>query len=222
MQHQPAALGQGAGSALLTHLGFTAVSRDQHGTVTSATPTQVPGYIMTRFADKYGRAVAFAFAGTPPESVSDGALTFLDVKHMRASANYLLLDSGLVYPTFYSLLYVDLRRAMAKAAVKARKAGLGVWASDVTRVGFELISRKQLQDDLVILPKIFRRLIDYLGLDETGGASLAGFAHYLDTRDDRLFTVPDGHSTEFATLATVTGQHLALTRDPEDIIFIEG
>src|SRR4051794_13360749 len=60
---QPADLGDGSATALLDLLGFRNVVRDDRGYVTSATPEQTPGYILTRFADKYGRAVATAFPG---------------------------------------------------------------------------------------------------------------------------------------------------------------
>ena len=216
--HQQGELGNAAAKKLLDYLGFKNVRRNNRGLVSSAKPDEVPGYIMTRFADKYGRAVSFAFKGEAPED--DGELVFLDVDRMRKSANHTMLESGLAYPTFYSLLYVDLRKAMAEAANKARAAEKGVWRHDQTTTGFDVTGRDQLSE-LVILPKIFRRLVDYLNLDETGGTTLDGFAHYLDTRNDRLFTVPDGHATELATLVKVEGQHVQLTVPPERIVFIE-
>lgn len=220
MWHQPAELGTAAADGLLTHLGFKKVRRDEDGTVTSSAPDQVPGHILTRFADKYGRAVAFAFRGQRSGRTPDGGQVRLEPKGLRTSANYTLLADGLVYPTFYSKLYVDLRQTMADAAAAARAAGKGVWADDAT-TGFRLKSRKQLADELVILPKLFRRLVDYLGLDEDGGVSLAGFDGYLDTRDDRLFTVPEGHATELATLVEVRRQTVTLTVEPERIVFQE-
>jgi endonuclease YncB( thermonuclease family) len=220
--HQPAALGAAAADRLVAVLGFTKVARDEDGTVTASTPAKVAGHILTRFADKYGRAVAFAFPGQRPGRAADGSLVHLDVKALRTSANFRLAADGLAYPTFYSLLYPDLREALAAAAGAARSSGSGVWADDVTNTGFKLAKRAQLEDSLVLLPKLFRRLADYLALDETGGASLAGFAHYLDTRDDRLFTVPDGHATELATLVEVKRQNVKLTVEPERIVFIEG
>jgi hypothetical protein len=126
-----------------------------------------------------------------------------------------------VYPTFYSLLYPDLRAAMADAAVAARKESAGVWARDVTNTGLTLRSRDQLRDEVVLLPKLFRRLADYLALDDMGGVSLAGFSDYLDIRDDRLFTVPDGHATELHTLVEVRRQTVRLTVEPERIVFRE-
>ncbi|WP_246257574.1 nuclease [Amycolatopsis anabasis] len=221
MWRQPVDLANAAADGLLKHLGFKSVERDEDGTVTKATPPKVPGHILTRFADKYGRPVAFAFAGQRPGRSADGSRIRLDVKGMQASANYVLLRDGLVYPTFYSLLYVDLRQSMAEAATAAREAGKGVWEHDATLPGFRLSSRKQLQDEVVLLPKLFRRLVDYLSIDESGGVSLGGFADYLDTRNDRLFTTPDGHATELETLVEVRRQTLKLTVEPERIVFIE-
>src|SRR3954468_20196146 len=155
---QPADLGDGAASALLDLLGFANVVRDERGYVTSATPEQTPGYILTRFADKYGRAVATAFPGGRRGRAVDGSSVYLDVDELHRSVNYQLLATGWVYPTFYSKLYVDLREDLAAAAVAACTNGTGVWADDATLGGFRLQSRTQLTEELVILPKLFRRL----------------------------------------------------------------
>ncbi len=221
MWHQPPEFADAAAAGLLQGLGFKTVERDDRGRVTSATPIKVPGHILTRFADKYGRAVAFAFPGQRPGRSADLSQVHLDVKTLKNSANYRQVADGLAYPTFYSLLFPDLRDALAEAAGKARKDRLGLWPRDVTNSGFKLSSRRQLSDELVILPKLFRRLVDYLALDESGGVSLTVFSAFLDSRDDRLFTVPDGHATEFETLVSVKRQTVNLTIEPERIVFIE-
>jgi hypothetical protein len=242
---QQHALALAAGDALLTRLGFSGVQRADDGTVTAATPDTTPGDIHTTFADTYGRAVSFAYAGDrpdgdgqqaaarPPDADSDeqeatgqvavGGLptVHLDVPELTRSANYQLLSAGLVYPTFYSKLYVDLREALAKEADRARAAHEGLWAQDVTHHGFDLLSRDQLENELVILPKLFRRLAEFLSLDETGSVSLTGFRAFLAQHDDRLFTVPAGQSTGFDTLVHVRGRHVRLTVAPEHIVFIE-
>src|SRR4051794_1791624 len=218
----PAVLGDGAAAALLELLGFRNVVRDDRGYVTSATPEQTAGYIMTRFADKYGRAVATAFSGGRRGRAIDGSSIYLDVDELHRSVNHQLLATGWVYPTFYSKLYVDLREDQAAAAVAARTAGKGVWEQDATLGGFRLQSRTQLTEDLVILPKLFRRLAEYLSLDETGKVNLAGFPAFLAAHDDRLFTVPAGQATSLDTLVTGRGQTLTLTLPPEQIVFVEG
>jgi hypothetical protein len=240
---QPQALARGAGDELLAHVGFTHVERADDGTVTAATPESTRGYILTRFADTYGRAVSFAYAGDRtgegaedhqgPDADSDepdggrrvsvGGLptVHLGVPELTRSANYHLLAAGLVYPTFYSKLYVDLREALAHEADHARRDHKGVWEQDVTHHGFDVTSRDQLESELVILPKLFRRLAEFLSLDETGSASLTGFRAFLAQHDDRLYTVPSGQSTGFDTLVKVRGQHVRLTLAPEHIVFIE-
>ena len=95
-----------------------------------------------------------------------------------------------MYPTFYSKLYVDLRDGLAATAIAARTANQGVWDQDATLPGFRLNSRRQLTDELVILPKLFPRLAEYLSLEDSGKVSLAGFPAFLAAHNDRLFTVP--------------------------------
>lgn len=218
---QPEALGDGASSRLLELLGFTSVTRGAGGIVSASTPAETTGYVLTGFADEYGRAVATAFAGSRRGRAADGAQVYLDVAELQRSVNHQLLAEGLVYPTFYSKLYFDLREELAATAVAARAAGKGVWADDASLPGFSLKSRTQLTDDLVILPKLFRRLAEYLTLDDSGGVSLTGFQAFLDAQDDRLFTVPTGQATSLSTLVEVRRQTVRLTVPPEQIVFIE-
>ena len=82
--HQPQALAHAAADRLLALLGFTDVERDGE-TITSATPEQTPGYILTRFADKYGRPVAFAFAGTIDQA--DLSSIYVTTDMLRQSVN---------------------------------------------------------------------------------------------------------------------------------------
>jgi endonuclease YncB( thermonuclease family) len=219
---QNPALGDGASVALLDLLGFTGVTRNAGGIVTAATPPTRPGSILTRFADKYGRAVAFAFPDGQQPAGPDGGQVHLDPTGLAASVNQHLLQNGWVYPTFYSKLYPDLRDALTATTAAARAAGSGIWADDSTTSGFTLESREQLTEELVLLPKLFRRLAEYLTLGNTGGVDLTGFLGFLQAKADRLFTVPAGHATHLDTLITVSGQHLALTLPPEQIVFIEG
>jgi endonuclease YncB( thermonuclease family) len=228
---QPRSLAGAAADELLRFIGFSGVVRANDGTVTRATPESRPGHVLTRFADTYGRCVCFAYSGQlegqPPPSAPSAPVqapvptVHLDVPTMRRSVNYQLLAEGLVYPTFYSKLYVDLRQDMQREAESARARGAGVWAEDATLPGFTLHSREQLEGELVVLPKIFRRLAAYLDLDETGSASLAGFAAFLAQQNDQLFTVPDGHATGLDTVVAVRGQQMQLTVPPERIVFLE-
>lgn len=137
------------------------------------------------------------------------------------SVNYQLLAVGLVYPTFYSKLYTDLRATLASAAVASRASLAGVWGDDVTFEGFELLSRQQLMDSVIVMPKLFRRFAEYLAADPTGGVDLADFSTFLIARADQLYLPPDPTLTTLDTLVRVAGQRASLTLEPEQIVFVE-
>ncbi|MFB9833682.1 thermonuclease family protein [Actinoallomurus acaciae] len=217
IQHQPLPLGHAAADRLLTLLGFSDVKRDRE-VITSATPDETPGYILTRFADKYGRPVAFAYAGTSEET--DLAQVRVTAATLRESVNHRLLSEGLVYPTFYSKLYPDLRAELTTVTQAARAKGHGVWSGDATTSGATVTSLTDLDDHIVILPKLFRRLVDYLALG-AGDMSLDRFTTFLAARDDRLFVVSEAHATGLDTVTAVSGQKIRLTHPPEDLVFIE-
>ena len=219
--HQPREFGDGAAKQLLDLLGFSDVTRNSGGIVTSSRPAERAGYILTRLADVYGRAVSLAFAGTRRGRTASNGTAYVQLAELRRSVNYQLLADGWVYPTFYSKLYVDFRAALAEATVTAREAGKGLWPQDSTTSGFSLTSTGQLTDELVILPKLFRRLAEYV-TDADGSIALAGFTEFLSSRDDdKLYTVPAGQSTNLDTLVEVRNRRVKLTVPPEQIVFIE-
>jgi endonuclease YncB( thermonuclease family) len=218
MQHQPLEYAHEAAEELLKFLGFSKVTRSSSEKITSATPDEVPGFILTRFADMYGRGVAFAFKGETKEE--DGSDVLLDKSLLPKSANYHLLNTGLAYPTFYSKLYPDVRSQLAQAAQAARSANKGLWKEDKTSSGFVLESLKTITDEAVILPKLFRRLLGYLSIND-GSVALDGFKSYLESLNDKLIILPDGHVTGFDYVVNVEGQNLKLTQQPENLVFIE-
>lgn len=218
--HQPAPYAGQAAEALLDWLGFEAVERGPNGIVRSSTPESVPGYILTRSADVHGRCVALAGRGAEAPGAS-GTLVTVTAEHLRLTANHHQLAAGLAYPTFYRNLYVDLRRELSRAARRAREDGLGLWPSDQTLSGAKVEGPASLTDSAVLLPKLFRRLADYLQLND-GDPSLEGFRPYLEQREDRLLVLSTGQWTGFDTIVDVTnGDTVRLDLPPEDLVFDE-
>jgi hypothetical protein len=110
---------------------------------------------------------------------------------------------------------------MTAAAKQARQDGKGLWPKDHTQSGAKVEGMSTLTDTAVLLPKLFRRLADYLQLND-GDPSLDGFPEYLEEREDRLFILSTGQWTGFDTVVKVTnGNTVRLTRDPEDLVFDE-
>jgi hypothetical protein len=217
IEHQPLKFGQQGAARLLKWIGFSNVVRDANETVTSATPEQAPGYVLTRGADLYGRPVALVGRGDAP--AASGSDVHVDIPMLRKTANYRLLDEGLVYPTYYKKLFPDLRNEMTRRVERARPTK-GLWPDDKTEKGANIQGLQTLTDNVVLLPKLFRRLVDYLALSD-GDPSLAGFPAYLAGRNDRIFILSTGHSTGFDFVVRVTGQRVRLTNPPEDLVFEE-
>lgn len=215
--HQPLDLAHAAAAELLKWIGFRGVQRDGEKVI-AVDQDDLPGFILTRGADLYGRCVALVGRGDPP--VTSGHTINVDVKLLRKTANHRLLTTGLAFPTFYAKLYVDLRGELAKQAGAARDAGKGVFARDRTQKGVEVKTLTTLTDDAVILPKLFRRLTDYLHLNGDD-PSLAGFMTFLSQQDDQLWVIPTGQKTNFDTVVAVSGQTVRLKRLPEELVFEE-
>ena len=216
-QHQPLELAHAAAADLVDWLGFRDVERDGE-TVTSVEADDRRGFILTRGADLYGRCVALAGRADAP--ATSGEQAFVDVALLRETANHRLIASGLAYPTFYTQLYLELRTELSEQAQAARAVRAGVFADDRTQSGVTVASQATLTDSAVILPKLFRRLAEYLQLND-GDVSLAGFSEFLAQQDDRVWIVPTGHKTGFDTVVAVDGQTVKLTRPPEELVFEE-
>ena len=213
--HQPLGLADAAAAELLDWVGVTGVTRDGE-TVKSVAADDRPGFILTRGADVYGRCVALVGRGDPPGA---GSL-IVDVALLRETVNHHLLATGLAYPTFYTKLYVDLRNELAAQSRAARAARSGVFAGDLTQTGVDVESLATLTDTAVILPKLFRRLTDYLHLNGDD-VSLAGFSAFLAQQADTLWVIPTAEKTSLDNLVAVSGQTVELTRLPEDLVFDE-
>ncbi|NUL04758.1 nuclease [Streptomyces lunaelactis] len=216
--HQPLPFAHAARDELLTWLGFTDVQRQPNETVTATTPESVPGWILTRSADIGGRCIALVGRGEHPDT--SGTEIFVDVPLLKTTANHHLLTAGLAYPTYYRNLFPDLRAELTAAVHLAQAApAKGLWPKDVTTRGATITGMSSLTTDVVILPKLFRRLVDYLNL---GDPDLAGFPAFLAQAKDRYFILSAGHFTiGLDEVVKVINSKVQMTHPAEDLIFEE-
>lgn len=214
--HQPLQLANKATLFLLDALGIKKVKFDKAGTKIVSAQDGTPGFILSRQTEKYGRPVSFVFAGGAKED--DGATVFLRPDRLEKSVNYQSALAGMAYPTYYTGLFSDLRKKLNSAVAKARKGhGKGVWPMDKTTQGFTVSSLASITDEQVILPKLFRRIINFMG----DGGSIDGFKGYLAANPDPVLELKTGHFTNLDTFVEVTGNEVRLTVEPEDLVFIE-
>ena len=211
--HQPLALATGALERLLEGLNITDVEWNEARTTVTAANDGTQGYILSREVEENGRPVAFVYAGTPPEE--DGSEIFLNANRMSESLNQRALEEGFAYPTYYKGLFHDLREALTETVARARQAQRGVWAVDRTNAGFEVEGLHSITDEHVILPKLFRRLAEYL----QAGGSVAGFKEFLEAKEEEIIVISTVHPTHFDTVVEVEGNTVRLSEPPENLIF---
>ena len=218
-QHQPLELADRATEALFTELGITDVAWDaNHQRVTQANDA-TPGFILTRSTGTYGRPVAFVMTADQGQTLGldSGQPFYLRAEQLAETANQHMLARGMAYPTFYTGLFQDLRSQLANVVKTARGDQQGLWPQDRTNAGVTVSNLTSITDDAVILPKLFRRLASFL---ETGG-SVNGFKNYLAKNPYRVMVLPDAHFTSLDNLIEVDGDTVRLTRQPEDLVFME-
>ncbi|MFD5711429.1 thermonuclease family protein [Streptomyces pharetrae] len=221
-RRQPREFADKAGDELLTWLGFTSVERHEDHTVKTV-PDKVPGFILTSGADAYGRCIALVCKGTAPV-YSGYEFTPNEEFLKKKTVNHHLVEEGLAYPMFYPGLPGYLRDVLRTAAVEARVAKKGVWDVDRTYDGAVVDDIDSITDTAtgqVLLPKLFRRLTDYL--DSRTGYSLDGFEAYLAGAADQYRVLPDGKTvTGLHNLITVSeGGSLKMIERTENLLFLD-
>lgn len=212
--NQPLALAHAARTALIDFVKITNVVWSPNGNTVVSANDSTPGYILARSVEKNGRPVAFVFSGNAPEA--DGALVILDEQRMRQSFNYQVLAQGLAYPTYYKGLFFDLRTALTSAVVLARKQKLGVHRDDATS-SVVVSSLAVITTDQPILPKLFRRMSEYL----VNFGSIRGFKQKLAMAKEPVYDLRQQNFTHFDTFIEQKGERIKLTRRPEELIFDE-
>lgn len=178
-----------------------------------------PGYILANTLDGHGRIISFVYTGTT--SLIDGANVWLDVPTLKNSINAELISSGLVYPAFYTTLPIELQDALADSTRQARSQLLGLWSAAVaTPTTPATITDLETLEQLVIWPKLFRRLASYFS---AGNISLANFDAWLraDVRDrDDPVLLPNRELGNMHDLIAIDGEQLTMVHLSEDIIIL--
>ncbi len=213
--HQPAKFALAATKFLLKELGIKKVKFNPTGTTVLSSQDGTRGYIISRKVEQNGRPVSFVFTGDPVEA--DGQEILLDAGRLVQSLNLKSVQAGLAYPTYYEGLFPDLRQKFTEATMSARKARLRLWARDRTNAGTIVASLAAVTTHHVILPKLFRRIVSYMG----NGGSIIGFKQYLAANPDPVFELTNGHSTHLDTFVELIGNKVRLTVEPEHLVFKE-
>jgi len=212
---QPLGAARTAGRHLLSFLGIDDVQWDESQSIVVKAKDGSEGYILARSTESNRRPVAFVFAGRSDEK--DGEQINLDRSILKNSLNYRLLARGLAYPMYYNGLFSDLRSPLSRAVANARAGGLGLWPIDKTNKGFSVSSLKAITEDVAIMPKLFRRIISYMG----EGGKIEGFKEQLQKGCEPLVRISEVHFTRFDAIVEMKGEKVRLSEPPENLIFMD-
>jgi len=104
-----------------------------------------------------------------------------------------------------------LGQVLTEAAVAAQQRKDGLWAHDATLTGVDGSTVIALEEDGVVIPKLFRRLVEFHG---DHGRDLAAFKPWLATeKPEQIVDLDD--NTNFTHLDNlVEGQRKSGTTDP--------
>ncbi len=207
---QPPSFAVAALERILELVGITDVEYNLLVTLITSAKDGTPGYIAANAVDPFNRPVSFVF----PESanLTDGA-EFSDADlPLEKSINYFLLKEAIVYPTFYDTLETSIVERLREVAKTARANSRGLWAIDRTH-GFRMWNPDTIQQEAIILPKLFRRFVQFFKTSST----MEGFVDYLKKHRDPILV--DGQKHNLHDFLENKGNFYRLTIFPEDMIF---
>lgn len=235
--HQPLDLADAAAHAVLEALGLTGVCRDHLGRVVDSQPETVPAHVAVRTIDSQGRLIALLVPGrlranrrtaSPTWDAQGADLAPYSSDQVRGSVNWMLLRQGLAYPWLSVRHRPAVRDEFVLAAEHARGRFRGVWPRDVGTEAFTVTGAVGLCDDLVMLPRLFRRIADHLdglGLhpDRPGRApgTLAGVRRQAVLRTADVLVLPEGAVHPFDACLEVNRQRVRLLLEASRIVMLD-
>ena len=165
------------------------------------------GFILANTLDPFGRIVCFVYPDD--SSIFDGVTgeeVWLTPDLAKQSINAQLIEKGLVYPSFYSTLPVELRDSLKSLMTnKVRPTQVGLWEhAQATVDQTATINNLDELEQLVIWPKLFRRLVKFF---VSGFRDLREFDNWLRQdpkhRDDTVL-LSNGEMGNMHDLVEVT------------------
>jgi endonuclease YncB( thermonuclease family) len=202
-----------AANFLLKHLEIDGVKWNQEQNIIIEAKDNIKGFILAKKTDQHGRPLGFVFKGNI--DIKDGEIFFLPLELFFQSVNYQSLLSGESYPTYYRGLAPTLRKKMTVAVNHARKQNLGVWKSDSTNKGFDVWDLFNEEKDIVILPKLFRRLVSYLETNQ----ELEGFKSSV-VKSEKVLILPAQTKKLFRDIIIQEDTIFKLSELPEDLVYL--
>ena len=131
------------------------------------------------------------------------------------------MRAGLAYGEFYSTMPFALIGHLRDVVTQARAAGAGFWPHENVGVGVAAQPTGVADlSDLVIFPKLYRRLVDYFGDGHTDLTAFDTWVRAQPDRDDPA-QLPSGERGNLHNLYEVDEKGISLRVLPEELVFLE-
>ncbi|HSB03208.1 MAG TPA: thermonuclease family protein [Anaerolineales bacterium] len=190
-------------NSVIYSIGFTKIVEASDGKL---------GFIAAGTTDRFGRPVSYLFSKKAP--LTDGAVMDSSQLPVEESINFQLAREGLVYPTFYTTTDRVFAEKIRAVVSRARKTKRGIWSIDRTP-DFSLWDIRTLQEDILILPKLFRRLAVFID----SYADYGKLEDYMKKQRDNLQLWDGTKKKSLADLMKFSGRRLQMKTPIEDILF---
>jgi endonuclease YncB( thermonuclease family) len=210
--HQPRAFALAALESMLDLLQITSVTYSLGLTQIVDANDGKPGFIASATTDPFGRPVSYVF----PKSakLTDGVVMDSETLPIEDSVNFQLAREGLVYPTFYTTTDRLIAEKIRAVVARARKTKRGIWSIDRTS-NFILLDIRTLQEDNLIMPKLFRRLVTFYD----SYSEFNKLPDYMKKQRDNLVLWDGTKKRSLADLMTFDGRRIQMKTPIEDILF---
>jgi endonuclease YncB( thermonuclease family) len=210
--HQPRAFALAALEAMLEMLKIDTVTYSLGLTQVVAANDGKAGFIASATVDPFGRPVSYIFP--KDANLTDGAVMDSSELPIDDSVNFQLAREGLVYPTFYTTTDRVFAEKIRAVVARARATKRGIWSIDRTS-DFTLLDIRTLQEDNLVMPKLFRRLVGFYDRYSDFGK----LEEYMKKQRDNLVLWDGTKKKSLADLMTFEGRRLRLNTPVEDILF---
>ena len=194
--------------------------------VEAANPDTVSGAILSKAADANGRPVSYVLLEADTEQLEDEDWTRVDADLLKKTLNFQIMIEGAAYYTVYTSTPFAHRQLLREAALVAREDERGVWAEDTTNE-FKLKDKKSITapNGQLILPKLFRRSIDYLKDVDDGFRGnlkdwLISISEGSRNENDRV-VIRDSVEVQLSDLIQQRNSNITFQEDLLNLTFVE-
>lgn len=210
--HQPRTFALAAMESLLELLNIKSVIYSLSMTQIVDADDSKPGFIASATTDRFGRLVSYLFPKSA--NLTDGTVIDSATLPIDDSINFQLARAGLVYPTFYTTTDRVFAEKIRAVVSRARITKRGIWSIDRTS-DFTLYDIRTLQEDILILPKLFRRLVNFFD----NYAEFEKLTDYLKKQKDNLVLWDGTKKKSLADLMKISKRRIQIKTPLEDILF---